>query len=295
MKLNSMKNTTSLNLKKFKKKYDEDGFVLIKNFIKRKDCKNALDWLKRKNKKKLVKSWTEKEPGVEAAVYFVVHKKQNQISNLLNDKKIMKFASYLANDDVYIYSSKVNFKAAWCGAVEYYHQDLAYWKHRGYPRNDMFSVMIFLESHNDLNAPLNIIPKTHKLGFINHEPFINVNGLSKSMIPPKKLSELEKKFGLYRVNAEPGDVLFFHMGCVHGSGHNISPKSRTIVLSQINTFSNKPKNVEKNSRNFNLLRAKREVLEAKRKLKWFEKKYKKQLNSKELTFHAPISSQEKNR
>ena len=107
-----MKNTTSLNLKKFKKKYDEDGFVLIKNFIKKKDCKNALDWLKRKNKKKLVKSWTEKEPGVEAAVYFVVHKKQNQISNLVNDKKIMKFASYLANDDVYIYSSKINFKAA---------------------------------------------------------------------------------------------------------------------------------------------------------------------------------------
>ena len=76
----------------------------------------------------------------------------------------MKFASYLANDDVYIYSSKVNFKAAWCGAVEYYHQGLAL-KHRGY-LNDMFSVMI-LESHNDLNAPLNIIPKTHKLGLLN--------------------------------------------------------------------------------------------------------------------------------
>ena len=66
-----MKNTTSLNLNKLKKKYDENGFVLIKNFINRKDCKNALNWLKRKNKRKLVKSWTEKEPGVEAAVYSV--------------------------------------------------------------------------------------------------------------------------------------------------------------------------------------------------------------------------------
>ena len=283
----------NLNLKNLKKKYEEDGFVLIKNFIKKQDCKNALKWLEKKNKNKLIKSWTEKEPGVEAAVYFVVHKKQNQVSNLVHNKKIMEFASYLAKDEVYIYSSKVNFKAAWCGAVEYYHQDLAYWKHRGYPRNDMFSVMIFLESHNDQNAPLNIIPKTHKLGFINHEQFTNINGLSKSMIHPKKLSKLEKKYGIYRVNANPGDVLFFHMGCVHGSGHNISPKSRTVVLSQINTLSNKPINVEKNSRNFNLLRAKREVLEARRKLRWFEKKYKKQLNSKKLTFHAPISSQEK--
>ena len=280
------------NIKNQKNKYDKDGFVLLKNFISKSDCRNALKWLKNRNKKKLVKSWTEKEPGVDAAVYFVVHKEKNLISNLVNNKKIMKFASYLAGDQVYIYSSKVNFKAAWCGAVEYFHQDLVYWKHRGYPRNDMFSIMIFLESHNDQNAPLNLIPKTHKLGYIKHKPFININGLSKSMVSPKKLTELEKKYGVYRVNAEQGDVLFFHMGCVHGSSHNISPKSRTVILSQINTFSNKPKNVETNSRKFNLMRAKREVLEAKRKLKWFEKKYKKQLNSKKLTFHAPISPEE---
>jgi len=281
------------NFKTYKKKYERDGFVLLKNYVKKQECKKALEWLNKKNKNKIAKSWTEKEPGVEAAVYFVVHKKKNLISNLINNPKIMELASFLANDDVYIYSSKVNFKAAWCGAVEYFHQDLAYWKHRGYPRNDMFSVMIFLESHNDQNAPLNIIPKTHKLGFINHKPFININGLSKSMVPPKKLSKLEKKYGIHRINAEPGDVLFFHMGCVHGSGHNISPNSRTIVLSQINTFSNKPKNVEKNSRNFNLTRARREVVEAKRKLEWFKNKYQKQLKSKKLTFHAPISSQEK--
>ena len=273
-------------------KYQRDGFVILKNFIKKNDCKNALKWLKKQDHRKLIKSWTEKEPGVDAAVYFVVHKKKNLISNLVNNKKIMKFASYLANEEVYIYSSKVNFKAAWCGAVEYFHQDLVYWKHRGYPRNDMFSIMIFLESHNDQNAPLNIIPKTHKLGFIDHEPFININGLSKSMVHPKILTKLEKKYGVQRINAEPGDVLFFHMGCVHGSGHNISPKSRTIILSQINTFSNKPKNVEINSRKFNLIRANREVLEAKRKLKWFQNKYKKQLNSKKLTFHAPISPEE---
>ena len=288
-----MKNTTSLNLKKFKKKYDEDGFVLIKNFIKRKDCKNALDWLKRKNKKKLVKSWTEKEPGVEAAVYFVVHKKQNQISNLVNDKKIMKFASYLANDDVYIYSSKVNFKAAWCGAVEYYHQDLVYWRDRGYPREDMLSTMIMLEPHNIYNAPLHVFPGTHKVGFIKHEPFININGLAKFMIPPKKLDMLKKKYGLKVIDAKPGDVLLFHMGLVHGSAHNISSKSRMVILSQLNTEGNIPKNVNRNSIKYNLSRAKKELAEAKRKLNWFKKKYTTQLKSKKLTFSAPIVKEER--
>ena len=199
----------------------------------------------------------------------------------------------MVKDDVYIYSSKVNLKAPWCGAVEYFHQDLVYWRDRGYPREDMLSAMVFLEPHNDENAPLNIFPETHKLGFIKHEPFINTNGLAKFMVPPKKLNELKKKYGVKRINAKPGDVLFFHMACVHGSGHNISSKSRSVVLSQLNTKGNIPKNVEKNSKKFNLKRAKREFNEAQRRYKWFKDKYFKQLKSKKLTFSAPIVKQEK--
>ena len=84
------------------------------------------------------------------------------------------------------WASKVNMKAAWCGTAEYYHQDLVYWKDRGYPKNEMLSAMIFLDPHNINNAALNVIPTTHKLGFIEHKPFININGLAKFMIPPEK-------------------------------------------------------------------------------------------------------------
>ena len=51
------------------------------------------------------------------------------------------------------------------------------------------------------------------------------------MVGPKKLDQLKKKYGLDTINAKPGDVLFFHMGVVHGSGHNISPNNRAVVLS----------------------------------------------------------------
>ncbi len=286
-----------LNSKKilsYKKSYEKKGYVLVKNFISKEKCKKALAWLDKKDKKKLAKSWTEQEPGVDLAVLFVIHNlKNNPVSRLANDKKILSLASKLVNDKVYIYSSKVNLKAAWCGAVEYYHQDLVYWRDRGYPREDMLSAMVFLDPHGEKNAPLNIFPGTHKLGFIKHEPFINLNGLAKYMVGPKKLNQLEKKFGLDTINAEPGDVLFFHMGVVHGSGHNISPKNRAVVLSQLNTINNVPNAVESNSRKFNLQRAKREFDESKRRLKWFKNKFKKQLSSKKLTFHAPIVGQEK--
>ena len=280
-------------INKIKKEYNKNGFVLIKNFLPKNKCKKALNWLNKKNKKKLAKTWTEQEPGVDLAVYFVVHKKNSILASIAKNKKVLDLASKLVEDKVYIYSSKVNLKAAWCGAVEYFHQDLVYWKDRGYPRNDMLSAMVFLEKHNDENAPLKIFPKTHKLGFIKHAPFINVNGLAKYMVPPKKLYELNKKFGVHTINADVGDVLFFHMGCVHGSGHNISGKSRTVVLSQLNTFNNIPKNVVKNSKRFNLKRAKREFDESKRRSHWFKNKYLSQLNSKQLTFSAPITSIEK--
>ena len=50
----------------------------------------------------------------------------------------------------------------------------------------MLSAMVFLDPHGENNT-LNIFPGTHKLGFIKHEPFINLNGLAKFMVGPKKL------------------------------------------------------------------------------------------------------------
>ena len=138
-----------------------------------------------------------------------------------------------------------------------------------------------------------VFPGTHKLGFIKHEPFININGLAKFMISPKNLDKFKKKFGVKVVEAEPGDVLFFHASLVHGSGHNISSDGRMVILSQLNTKNNLPKNVNKKAILFNLSRAKKEYKEAKRRMKWFKKKYITQLKSNKLTFHAPIVKEEK--
>ena len=275
-------------------KFKNDGFVLVKGFFNTEECKSAAEWLKSQDQKKLAKSWTEQEPGVDLAVYSVIHEGETPISKIATNKKMLDFASILMGDETYIWASKVNMKAAWCGTAEYYHQDLVYWKDRGYPKNEMLSAMIFLDPHNINNAALNVIPTTHKLGFIEHKPFININGLAKFMIPPEKLSELEKLNGIEVIDAKIGDVLFFHTSLVHGSSHNISPNSRMIILSQLNTVGNEPKQVSKNARLFNLSRAEREMKEAERKYNWFKNKYENQLKSEELTFAAPIPKEEKN-
>ena len=101
----------------------------------------------------------------------------------------------------------VNFKDRF-GTAEYYHQDQVYWKDRGYKSDKMLSCMIPLETHSIQNAGLKLFAGSHKLGFIKHDPFVNINGLCKFMINQKRLDNLNRKYKLIVINVEPGDILF---------------------------------------------------------------------------------------
>jgi ectoine hydroxylase len=275
--------------------FRRDGYYLHRGLFERSAVEQARTWLRTQDQEKLAKSWTEQEPGVPLAVYWVAHTGDHPIARMVKDQRMLEMAGELMDASVYVWSSKVNLKAAWCGTVEYYHQDLVYWKDRGYPRHEMLSCMIFLDPHTIRNAALHVIPGTHRIGFIEHMPFININGLNKYMVPPATMDQLHRKHGLVVVEGEPGDALFFHAGLVHGSSHNISPEPRMVALSQLNTVGNEPSEVLSNARQFNLKRAELELREAERRYAWFKAKYEDQLKSDQLTFSAPIPDEEQTR
>jgi ectoine hydroxylase len=275
--------------------YQRDGFYIHRGLFDRKVCEGAAEWLKAQDQAKLAKSWTEQEPGVPLAVFSVVHVGDHPIAALACDQRMLDLAAELMGAPVYVWASKVNVKAAWCGTAEYYHQDLMYWKDRGYPRNDMLTAMVLLDSHAMRNAALHVVPGSHRGGFVEHMPFININGLAKYMVPPAAMDRLYQEHGLLTVEGEPGDVMFFHAALVHGSSHNISPHSRMIVLSQLNTVGNEPVDVQSNARAFNLRRADFELREAERRLAWFKHKHGEQAASAEPTFQAPIPERERKR
>ena len=154
----------------------------------------------------------------------MLNEKKTPVSILSQNKKMLDVASSLIEDEVYVWHSKINFKKAWGGTVEYFHQDRVYWQDRGYPSDRMLSCMIMMDDHNFENAGLQVFSGTHKLGFINHQSFININSLAKFMIPPSKLSQLEKKHKKIQIEGRAGDVLFFHSSLIHGS--NITPQVR---------------------------------------------------------------------
>jgi ectoine hydroxylase len=273
--------------------FNRDGFYLCKGFFPKEEAIKAAQWMKSQDQAALAKSWTDQEPGVPLAVYQNVHKGITPVAQLAANTELLEIATKLIGNRVYIWSSKINVKAAWCGTVEYYHQDTIYWKDRGYTQADMLTCMTFLDPHGMRNAGLHVFPGSHHLGYIEHEPFINTNGLSKFMVPPRRLDELYKQCNLVCIEADPGDVLFFHANLVHGSAHNISEQSRMILLSQLNVETNKPKDVDKNAKAFNLRRAQMEMTEAKRRYDFFKNKYEAQLKSDELLFNSPIQDEER--
>lgn len=273
--------------------FHDNGFVLRKSLFSEAEVAVARDWLLAQDPSKLIKTWTESEPGVPMAIYSVIHETTNPVGRIAVDPRITSVASEIMGEQTYIWSSKVNMKAAWCGAVEYYHQDFVYWRDRGYPSDKMLSCMVFFDRHGIRNAGLHVLPGSHKQGLVAHEPFINLNGLSKWMIPPATLDTLFGSHGIEVVEAEPGDALFFHTSLVHGSSHNISPHRRMICLVQMNTQSNQPSEVPIAAKNFNLRRAEAEVAEAKRRLRYFEEKLSMQRESAEVTFGAPIPKEER--
>ena len=276
------------------KSYKENGYVLVKGFFTTDQTKAAGDWLRSQDQESLARTFTDQEPGVKLAVYQNVLNEESPISKLANDERVLRFASELMGDETYIWSSKVNLKAAWCGTVEYYHQDYAYWKGRGYDTLEMSTCMIFVDDHSVNNGGLHVIPKTHKIGYIEHNRFININGLSKSMIPPEKLTELHSEFGLDAIAAKAGDVLFFSAGLIHGSSHNISPDPRMIILSQMNTKGNLPIEANDKVKEYNLSRVRHEVESCEQRLAYYKNKYQKQASSDLPTFNSPVPKQEKN-
>lgn len=267
--------------------YERDGYWLCRGLFDRRVAEEASAWLKGQDQAALAKSWTEQEPAVPLAVFTSAQTGDHPIARMVADPRVIETAAELVGP-VYLWASKVNVKAAWCGTVEYFHQDLVYWKDRGYPRPDLMTCMVFLEPHTIRNAALHVVPGTHRHGLIEHTPFVNINGLAKMMVPPGMLDRLCQEHGLTAIEGDPGDAIFFHAALVHGSSHNLSPTSRAVLIAQLNAVGNEPQEVLSRARELNLRRAELELREAERRLAWFQRKYDEQLASRDLTFTAPI-------
>jgi phytanoyl-CoA hydroxylase len=141
----------------------------------------------------------------------------------------------LDSSDVILHHSKLFQKPAEKGAPFPMHQDYSY-----FPtvKDNMIAGSIMITEATDDMGCLRVYPRSHKLGRLPES-----NGQTDTEV--LKDYPLEKSTP---VEAEPGDVVFFHYLTLHGSLPNRSQKTRKSVLVQMHSGDDR---VEDNNRHPN--------------------------------------------
>lgn len=132
--------------------------------------------------------------------------------------KYLAAASAILGEDIVLHHSKLFQKPSEKGAPFPMHQD---WDYFPTVNDSMIAGIIHVSKATDEMGCLRVYPGSHKLGRMEHS-----NGQSAEIenYPLENATPLE---------AEPGDVVFFHYFTIHGSMPNRSSETRKTVLVQM--------------------------------------------------------------
>lgn len=129
-------------------------------------------------------------------------------------------ATSILGPDVVLHHSKLFQKPSEQGAPFPMHQD---WTYFPTERDSLIAGIIHVSHATDEMGCLRVVPGSHKLGRVE-----GTSGQSESDVLAKY--PLEEAVPL---EAEPGDVVFFHYFTLHGSMPNRSSQTRKTVLVQL--------------------------------------------------------------
>lgn len=218
-----------------KKAYDEDGYVIIKNFFSTEEVdliyqtsvqdnvisRKSFDFNDSKGLRTKLALWYTPQDDVYG-LYSRCERMVNAVEMILGGAPAH-------------YHSKLMQKEPRVGGAWEWHQDYGYWYNNGFLFPDMVSVMLALTPANIENGCLQVLKGSHKMGRVEHGKAGEQVGANM-----EKVEEASKRMELVYVELEPGDTLFFHCNVLHRSDSNNSNSSRWSLISAYNLVSNKP-------------------------------------------------------
>jgi ectoine hydroxylase-related dioxygenase (phytanoyl-CoA dioxygenase family) len=233
------------NVNKLSKKFYENGWVKIKNFVTKKDINNlkfnCFKYLQKNFKKYKGKNINfsgnfEKFEDInsfhKASDIPVVRKiaKEKKFNNLIKN--------FLENEIPKYMDSEIFAKPALNGLSSPVHQDNYYWAIEG---GNAITAWLALDGASKKNGGVFYYNKSHKIDILDHKPSY-AKGSSQTIKNPKKL----KKFKKVYPKLEKGDILIHHSQIVHGSGENNSKWPRTGLTFQFKTIKSRTNKIQLN-------------------------------------------------
>lgn len=215
--------------------YHSEGFLIARHFF---DPKDELS---------IIEQEFEKDPDMDGAVIIAPNTMNSSYKGAvwteLDDSllgviprlaRMVEAAESLLNEECYHWHSKVVRKAPYSNALVDWHQDYAAWYLDGCLSPQAISCGIAVTKSTPENGCLQVIPKSHLWGRIDHKM------KDVFLIDPIRLKLSQEKLGIVDCALEPGDAVFFHPNTIHGSGVNQTSYPRNMLFSSYNAVSNEP-------------------------------------------------------
>ena len=227
-----------MNYKKFTKdhlkSYQEDGYVIIRNFFSQEEVDLLLETYRND---KLVKESAinvDDNSGLNTKLTLWYNSGDDIYGAFSKSERIVDGLEIIFGDKPALYHTKFMQKEPKVGGAWEWHQDYGYWYDNGFLLPEMLSVMVAVTRANKENGCLQVLKGSHKLGRINHGSTGEQVGADM-----KRVNAAAESIDLVYVELEAGDTLFFHGNLLHKSDPNTSDSARFSLISAYNLARNK--------------------------------------------------------
>ncbi len=209
--------------------FDTEGYLFISDLFTREEVGVLMAEVPALFAQERRENVREKKGGV-VRTNFAAHTYNDAYARLSRHPRLIGPAMQLLDGPVYIHQFKINGKAAFNGDVWQWHQDYGTWaRDDEMPEPRAMNFAVFLSEVNEFNAPLMLIPGSHKGGKLDAGHDDSTTSDQLWTIDDDTIRALVERYGIVAAKGTPGSVLMFHGNIVHGSGSNMSPWDRVIV------------------------------------------------------------------
>ena len=217
--------------------YDENGYLLIKQFITRSEAAALRAEVhgiaaRQGPTNATWSSVADKHTKVEHS--HDIQFRSAAFSRLLVDSRLTNVFTSLIGPNVQLHHNKMFIKPPERGSPFPMHQDYGYFPHRGL---SMTAAILHLDAAPDAKGCVRVYAGSHKLGPL--PAFGRDHHVDTERFPLSDATPIE---------AEAGDLLVFNYLTVHGSGLNTSDEPRTTWLVQVRDPEDEPISEQHQSR-----------------------------------------------
>lgn len=215
--------------------FEREGYVLAKQLFRPSEIERLCEYARADREIAASATSRSDSQGGTTTLSLSNDLGDNLYAAVVQQQRVADNMARLLGDEVYHYHHKMMLKDPYVGGAWEWHQDYGYWYDFGCLYPTMGSCFIAVDPATRENGCLQIIPRSHQLGRMNH---MKVGGQTGA--DPERVTAVLERLPVEYVEMAPGDGLFFHGNLLHRSDQNTSPNPRWSLICCYNTKGNNP-------------------------------------------------------